>query len=58
MGILTETRRSADVRANTAVSLFALDWEDFKEVMERSDPTARDFMEIVAQRRAALPTPA
>ena len=58
MGILTETRRSADVRANTAGSLFALDWEDFKEVMERSDPTARDFMEIVAQRRAALPAPA
>ena len=55
MGILTETRRSADVRANTAVSLFALDWEDFKEVIERSDPTAKDFMEIVAQRRAALP---
>jgi peroxiredoxin (alkyl hydroperoxide reductase subunit C) len=55
MGILTETRRSADVRADTAVSLFALDWEDFKEVIERSDPTARDFMEIVAQRRAALP---
>jgi alkyl hydroperoxide reductase subunit AhpC len=55
MGILTETRRSADVRADTAVSLFALDWEDFKEVIERSDPTAKDFMDIVAQRRAALP---
>jgi len=55
MGILTETRRSADVRANTAVSLFALDWEDFKELIECSDPTAKDFMEIVAQRRAALP---
>jgi len=55
MGILTETRRSADVRANTAVSLFALDWEDFKELIERSDPTAKDFMDIVAQRRAAMP---
>jgi peroxiredoxin 2/4 len=55
MGILTETRRSADVRANTAVSLFALDWEDFKELIEKSDPTARDFMEIVQQRRATLP---
>jgi len=55
MGILTETRRSADVRANTAMSLFALDWDDFKEVIERSDPTAKDFMDIVAQRRAALP---
>lgn len=55
MGILTETRRSADVRANTAVSLFALDWEDFKELIERSDPTAKDFMDIVAQRRASMP---
>jgi peroxiredoxin 2/4 len=55
MGILTETRRSADVRAITAVALFALDWQDFKELIERSDPTARDFMQIVEQRRAALP---
>jgi peroxiredoxin (alkyl hydroperoxide reductase subunit C) len=55
MGILTETRRSADVRANTAVSLFALDWQDFKDLIERSDPTARDYMQIVEQRRAALP---
>jgi peroxiredoxin 2/4 len=55
MGILTETRRSADVRADTSVSLFALEFEDFKELIEQSDPTAKDYMAIVEQRRAALP---
>lgn len=55
MGILTETRRTADLRANTAVSLLALEWDDFKGLIEQSDPTAKDFMDIVEQRRSALP---
>ncbi len=55
MAILEETRRTADVRANRDVELLALDWQDFKELLDASDPTARDFMRIVDQRRAAIP---
>lgn len=55
MGILTETRRSADVRADTNVSVLALDWHDFKSLVSKSSPTAGDFMTIVEQRRSALP---
>ncbi len=53
MGILNETRRTADVRANTPVSALALGFEDFRALVDQSDPTARDFMRIVEQRRAA-----
>jgi len=56
MGILEETRRSADVRARSDVEVLALDWKDFKELLDASDPTARDFMRIVEQRKIALPT--
>jgi alkyl hydroperoxide reductase subunit AhpC len=54
MGILEETRRTADVRARTDVEVLALDWQNFRELLEDSDPTARDFMRIVEQRRTAL----
>jgi peroxiredoxin 2/4 len=52
MGILMETRRTADVRASTDVSLLALDWNGFRKLVESSEQTARDFMHIVEQRRA------
>ncbi len=55
IGILEETRRTADVRARSDVEVLALDWQDFKDLLDASDPTARDFMRIVEQRRAALP---
>jgi peroxiredoxin (alkyl hydroperoxide reductase subunit C) len=64
IGILEETRRTADVRARSDVEVLALDWRDFKDLLDTSDPTARDFMRIVDQRthllrlavnRAALP---
>jgi peroxiredoxin (alkyl hydroperoxide reductase subunit C) len=55
IGILEETRRTADVRASSDVEVLALDWRDFKDLLDASDPTARDFMRIVEQRRAALP---
>ena len=55
IGILEETRRTADVRARSDVEVLALDWRDFKNLLDTSDPTARDFMRIVEQRRAALP---
>lgn len=54
IGILTETRRTADVIANTGVKVLALDWDDFKLLVNQSDPTARDLMQIVEQRRAAF----
>jgi CRP-like cAMP-binding protein len=55
IGILVETRRTADVRARSDVEVLALDWRDFKDLLDTSDPTARDFMRIVEHRRAALP---
>ena len=55
MGILTGNARTADVRANTDVTLFALDWKDFKALIDQSEPTAREFMSIVEQRLKAIP---
>ncbi len=55
MGILTGNRRTADVRADTNVAAYALDWDDFKAVIDMSEPTAKDFMQIVEQRIKALP---
>jgi CRP-like cAMP-binding protein len=54
IGILEETRRTTDVRARSDVEVLALDWRDFKDLLDASDPTARDFMQIVEQRRATL----
>ncbi len=54
VGILTETRRTADVRANTPVSVLALGFEDFRALVDQSDPTAREFMRIVEQRRSTV----
>jgi CRP-like cAMP-binding protein len=55
IGILEETRRTADVRARSDAEVLALDWRDFKDLLDASDPTARDFMQIVERRRATLP---
>ncbi len=52
MGILLEVRRTADVRANTDVSLLALGWDDFSQLVASSEKTAQDFMRIVEQRQA------
>lgn len=55
MGILTGNPRTADVRADTSVLLYALDWKDFKSLIDQSEPTARDFMDIVEQRLKTIP---
>ncbi|HUP01122.1 MAG TPA: redoxin domain-containing protein [Gemmatimonadota bacterium] len=55
IGILTEMRRTADVMASSEVELLAMDWQDFKGLLDSSDPTARDFMRIVEQRRSEIP---
>jgi CRP-like cAMP-binding protein len=43
------------VRARSDAEVLALDWRDFKDLLDASDPTARDFMQIVERRRATLP---
>ncbi len=55
MGILTETRRNADIRTRSKVELLALDWMDFKNLLDDSDATAKDFIRMVDQRRAVMP---
>jgi CRP-like cAMP-binding protein len=52
VGILAETRRTATVRANDDVELLALSWEEFQAAVEQSDPTKRDFSDIVQERLA------
>jgi peroxiredoxin 2/4 len=53
VGILAETRRTATVRAIGDVELLALSWQEFRETLERSDGTDREFSQIVQERLAA-----
>lgn len=53
IGLLTEARRTASVRARTEMILLSLDWEAFREMVEASEPTAADLAEIVRARLAA-----
>lgn len=55
VGILAETRRTATVRAIDDVELLALSWQVFMETLEQSDPTEREFSEIVQERLPARP---
>ncbi len=55
MAMLLEARRTADVRAGSDTELLAMDWNDLKTLLDDSDPTARDLMKIVEQRRAQIP---
>jgi alkyl hydroperoxide reductase subunit AhpC len=50
VGILAETRRTATVRAVDDVELLSLDWSTFQSAIEQSDPTSRDFADIVKER--------
>ena len=52
IGLLSEARRMAGVRAKTDVKLLSLDFETFKKVVEDSDDTASDFAEIIRKRLA------
>jgi alkyl hydroperoxide reductase subunit AhpC len=54
VGILAETRRTATVRAVDDVELLSLDWTTFQSALEESDPTRRDFAEIVKERTAQV----
>ncbi len=52
IGLLTEARRTASVRAKTDLELLALDWDAFRQMVEASEPTAKDLAEIVRERLA------
>ena len=52
IGLLTEARRMASVRAKTDLKLLTLDFETFKKVVVDSDDTTNDFAEIIRIRLA------
>ncbi len=52
IGLLTEARRTAAVRAKSSLELLALDWDGFRKLVESSEETGADFAEIVRQRLA------
>jgi len=52
IGLLTEARRNASVRAKSPLKVVALGWDDFRGVVESSDPTRADFAEIMRRRHA------
>jgi peroxiredoxin (alkyl hydroperoxide reductase subunit C) len=54
VGILAETRRTATVRAIDDVELLSLQWSTFQSALMESDPTNRDFAEIVKERTARV----
>jgi len=52
IGLLTEARRMAAVRAKTDLKLLTLDFETFKKVVVDSEETTMDFAEIMRERLA------
>ena len=50
VGLLAETRRTATVRAMDDVELLSLEWRTFQSALMESDPTNREFAEIVRER--------
>jgi CRP-like cAMP-binding protein len=52
IGLLTEARRNASIRAKTDVELLAMNWDDFRKVIESSEASRKDFADIVRERLA------
>ncbi len=52
IGLLTEARRMATVRAKTDLEVLSMDWEMFRKVVQTSESTAADFAEIMRERLA------
>jgi len=52
IGLLTEARRNASIRAKTDVELLAMNWDDFRRVIESSEATRKDFADIMRERLA------
>jgi CRP-like cAMP-binding protein len=49
---LTEARRNASIRAKTDVELLAMNWDDFRRVIESSEVSRKDFADIMRERLA------
>lgn len=54
IGLLTEARRTASVRAREKTELLALDFDDFRKAIESNEATGQDFSEIVQARLANI----
>jgi CRP-like cAMP-binding protein len=52
IGLLTEARRNASIRVKTAVELLAMNWDDFRRVIESSEASRKDFADIMRERLA------
>jgi CRP-like cAMP-binding protein len=52
IGLLTEARRNASIRAKTDVELVAMTWDDFRRVIESSEASRKDFADIMRERLA------
>jgi hypothetical protein len=52
IGLLTEARRNASIRAKTDVELLAMNWDDFRRVIESSEVSRKDFADIMRERLA------
>ena len=52
IGLLTEARRNAAIRAKTDVELLAMNWDDFRRVIESSEASRKDFADIMRERLA------
>jgi peroxiredoxin (alkyl hydroperoxide reductase subunit C) len=52
IGLLTEARRNASIRAKTDVELLAMSWDDFRKVIESSEASRKDFADIMRERLA------
>jgi alkyl hydroperoxide reductase subunit AhpC len=52
IGLLTEARRNASIRAKTDVELLAMTWDDFRRVIESSEASRKDFADIMRERLA------
>src|SRR5205814_9581828 len=52
IGLLTEARRNASIRAKTDVQLLAMSWDDFRRVIESSEASRKDFADIMRERLA------
>ena len=52
IGLLTEARRNASIRAKTDVELLAMNWDDFRRVIESSEASRKDFADIMRERLA------
>ncbi|PYJ37117.1 MAG: hypothetical protein DME81_08585 [Verrucomicrobia bacterium] len=52
IGLLTEARRNASIRAKTDAELLAMSWDDFRKIIESSEASRKDFADIMRERLA------